>query len=131
MIMSSAKEIVQQFFSLIRSGKALEQVDHFMHNSVIAHQIQSEDQYSIERTPQQYAEHVLEMCQEYGNFQLEIQEMIADGNKVYVRWKQTSQHTKIKPVIEIASAVYLVESGKIAEYWIQIDRKGIEIQLEN
>ena len=33
------------------------------------------------------------------------------------------------PVVEVASAVYRVEAGRIAEYWIQIDRAGIEAQL--
>ncbi|ETT39919.1 hypothetical protein C161_03694 [Paenibacillus sp. FSL R5-192] len=33
-------------------------------------------------------------------------------------------------IIEIASAVYRVENEQIAEYWIQIDRMGIEKQLE-
>ena len=126
-----AKETVQQFFSLIRSGKALEKVDFFMHNPVIAHQVESENEYFVERTPKQYAEHVREMLQEYGDFILEIQEIIAEGNKVYVRWKQISHIENTKPIIEIASAVYVVESGKISEYWIQVDRKGIELQLSN
>ncbi|MEH7896159.1 ester cyclase, partial [Bacillus thuringiensis] len=28
------------------------------------------------------------------------------------------------------SAVYRIENGKISEYWIQIDRSGIQNQLE-
>nr|HAU35205.1 polyketide cyclase [Lysinibacillus sp.] len=32
--------------------------------------------------------------------------------------------------IEIASAIYRIENEKIVEYWIQIDRAGIENQLK-
>jgi predicted ester cyclase len=34
-----------------------------------------------------------------------------------------------KPLVEVASAVYRVERGRIAEYWIQIDRFGMVEQL--
>ncbi len=129
--MSSEKALIQAFFKYIRSGKALEQVDQFMQNPVIAHQVQSENEYHVERSPQQYADHVLEMLEEYGQFDLEIQEILADGKKVYVRWKQTSKAIKPNEIVEIASAVYLVENGKISEYWIQVDRKGVELQTKH
>jgi predicted ester cyclase len=32
-------------------------------------------------------------------------------------------------VVELASAVYRVASGRIVEHWIQVDRHGIEAQL--
>jgi len=35
-----------------------------------------------------------------------------------------------KALTEYASAVYRVENGRIAEYWIQIDRLGLQRQLE-
>lgn len=90
------------------------------------------------RTPSDYADHVREMIEAYGEFSLEIQELLTQGDKVYVRWRQTGTHIgKVDgysptnlPVIEIASAVYRVENERIAEYWIQIDRLGIERQLE-
>jgi len=31
---------------------------------------------------------------------------------------------------EIGGAVYRIENGKIAEYWIQLDRQGMELQLQ-
>lgn len=129
--MSSEKALIQAFFKQIRSGKALDQVEQYMHNPVIAHQVQSENAYSVKRSPQQYAEHVLEMIDQYGTFILEIEEILADANKVYVRWKQTAKDIQENEIIEIASAVYLIQDNKIAEYWIQIDRKGLELQLEN
>ncbi|ENV32720.1 ester cyclase [Acinetobacter gerneri] len=128
--MSSHKKFVIDFFHQIRSGQALEHVEHFLHDIVIAHQVQSEHEYSVERTPEEYAQHVLEMKQEYGNFSLEIQQIIAEEEKVYVCWKQTSDAQHPKKIVEIASAVYLIRNGKISEYWIQVDRKGVELQSE-
>ncbi|WP_206911360.1 hypothetical protein [Enterococcus sp. DIV0849a] len=52
-----------------------------------------------------------------------------EDKKVYGRFKQVGKANEANTIIQIASAVYLVESGKIADYWIQIDHKGIEIQL--
>lgn len=126
--MKEAKQIVTDFFENIRSGKNLLAAYEFMHQRVIAHQIQSENEYTVERSPQDYIDHVKEMQDLYGNFKLEIQEILADGNKVYVRWKQTGEMVDGSQIIQIASAVYLVEQEKISEYWIQIDRKGLELQ---
>ncbi|WP_088271647.1 ester cyclase [Enterococcus wangshanyuanii] len=126
--MKKPKEIVEDFFRNVRSGNNLETAHKYMHEYVIAHQVQSEDEYIIERSPQDYIEHVKEMQDIYGQFQLEIQELLADGNRVYIRWKQVGTTSDGKQVIQIASAVYLVESEKISEYWIQIDRKGLELQ---
>lgn len=109
-----------------------------MAEQVLAHQVISEEEVTVTRTPSDYADHVREMIEAYGEFSLEIQELLTQGDKVYVRWRQTGTHvgevdgyspTNL-PVIEIASAVYRVENEQIAEYWIQIDRLGIEKQLE-
>ncbi|MFS0837225.1 ester cyclase [Paenibacillus sp. 1P03SA] len=132
------EEVVKRFFDEVRSGKNLAAAPELMAGKVFAHQVQSEQEVTVERTPGVYAEHVREMLDAYGPFTLEVQELLGSGDRVYVRWKQTGTHigevdgyapTGL-PVIELASAVYRVESGKIAEYWIQIDRAGIERQLK-
>lgn len=64
----------------------------------------------------------------YGKFKLSIEEILSENNKVYVRWRQIGMVNNI-PITEISRAVYLIKDTKISEYWIQIDRKGIEEQL--
>ena len=134
----NAEQIVRTFFEEVRSGRNPDYASQVMAEQVLAHQVISEEEVTVKRTPSDYAEHVREMIEAYGSFTLEIQEMITQGSKVYVRWKQTGTHmgqvdhyspTGL-PVVEIASAVYRVENEQIAEYWIQIDRLGIERQLE-
>ncbi|EPD52279.1 ester cyclase [Paenisporosarcina sp. FSL H8-0542] len=133
------EQIVREFFEEVRSGNNPDYSNQLMAEQVLAHQIVSEVEQTVLRTPKDYAEHVREMIEAYGNFSLEIQEFLVQGNKVYVRWKQVGKHVgEIDgfpptglPVIEIASAVYKIENEKIAEYWIQIDRSGIQKQLES
>lgn len=132
------KEIVRQFLEQVRSGKFPEKAVLFMADSILAHQMNSENQTTVIRTPRNYSEHIEEFVTLFGNFTFEITELIADEDKVYVRWKQTGNHLAEidgykptgKPLIEVASCVYRLENGKIAEYWIQIDCLGFENQLK-
>ncbi|MDP4265733.1 MAG: ester cyclase, partial [Bacteroidota bacterium] len=102
------------------------------------HQMNAEDPITLKRTPQNYSEHIKEYLAIHGNFTFEITELLADGDKVYARWIQRGSHLAEidgyaatgKPLIEIGSAVYRLVSNKIAEYWIQTDRLGLEKQLQ-
>ncbi|GLC88928.1 ester cyclase [Lysinibacillus piscis] len=132
------EQIVKKFFEEVRSGNHPDYAAELMADQVLAHQVISEEELTVIRTPKEYADHVKEMVEAYGDFSLEIQEFMVQDHKVYVRWKQVGTHigevdeyqpTNL-PIIEIASAVYRIKDGKIAEYWIQIDRAGIENQLK-
>ncbi|MEO2261118.1 ester cyclase [Paenibacillus amylolyticus] len=133
----TAEQIVRSFFEEVRSGRNPDYASSVMGEQVLAHQVISEEEVTVTRTPSDYADHVREMIEAYGEFSLEIQELLTQGDKVYVRWRQTGTHVgdvdgytpSNLPVIEIASAVYRVANERIAEYWIQIDRLGIEKQL--
>lgn len=137
--MVTAAEVVEQFFKRVRSGQEPDAAHEYMATRVAAHQVTAENEVTVERSPSNYADHVREMIDAYGTFQLQIEEFLASGDRVYVRWKQTGTHVGEvdgfaptgKPVIEIASAVYRIEEGNIVEYWIQIDREGIRRQLEH
>ncbi|MFI0740910.1 ester cyclase [Streptomyces sp. NPDC021100] len=136
--MTNAKDTVRQFLLQVRSGLHPDRADRFMAGLVRAHQVVSEAPVVVERTPGQYTEHVQEMLDAYGAFTLTVDELIAEGDRVYARWTQTGRH--VGPigdhtptgaqVTAMTSAVYRVEDGLIVEYWIQIDRQGITAQLE-
>lgn len=131
-------EIVQQFFNKVRSGQQPKAAIQYMAEQVLAHQMTAESETTVLRTPSNYADHVREMIEAYGDFHLEVQELIAQDDRVYVRWKQTGTHIGDvdgfpptgQTIIEIASAVYRIENERIVEYWIQIDREGIRLQLQ-
>jgi len=134
---STPKDVVRAFLLNVRSGRSPEHAHRYMAGTVLAHQVQSEHRVTVERSPEQYAEHVREMIAAYGEFGLTVDELLADGDRVYARWTQEGHHVGEvdgvaptgRPVTEIAGAVYRVANGLIVEYWIQIDRQGITAQL--
>lgn len=133
------KKVVRKFLEDVRSGKSPDDAGLYMNDTLLAHQMNAEEETTVKRTPQNYTEHIKEFLTLYGHFKFEITELIAENDKVYVRWKQTGKHLGTidsypatgKQLVEIASAVYRLEKGKIAEYWIQTDRSGLERQLRN
>ncbi|MEW1699849.1 ester cyclase [Streptomyces sp. NPDC091278] len=135
--MSNVKDTVHQFLLQVRSGQHPERAGDFMAGQVRAHQVVSEAPVVVERTPREYTEHVQEMLDAYGPFTLTVDELIAEGDRVYARWTQRGRHNGPvdhhqptgAPVTAMTSAVYRVEDGLIVEYWIQIDRQGITAQL--
>jgi predicted ester cyclase len=131
------KQLVREFLEQVRAGRHPERAGEFLAEHVVAHQLVSEAPIDVQRSPQDYAAHVAGFRQAYGNFRFEVTELIAEGDRVYARWRQVGCHVgevdghapTRKPVVEVASAVYRVQSGRIVEYWIQVDRLGTETQL--
>ena len=127
------REVISAFLAEVRSGLHPERASCYMADEVAAHQVQSESPSVVMRTPADYADHVREMWAAHGPFSLTVEAMICEGEEVYVRWRQQGWVTlpgqPRRPLIEVASAVYLVRGGKIVRYHIQIDRKGQELQL--
>jgi predicted ester cyclase len=134
---NDAVAVVREFLTVVRSGADPSQTERLMAAKVTAHQVQSENAIAVERTPLEYAEHVEEMIEAYGRFSLEIDELFGAGDKVYARWTQHGCHVgdvdgiapSGRPITQVTSAVYRVADGRIVEYWIQIDRYGLQAQL--
>lgn len=135
---ASPESVVMGFLRDVRSGRHPDLAGAYMAPIVQAHQVTSEGQQTIERTPQDYADHVREFLALFGDFRFEVEEVIAAGDRVYVRWRQTGQHVSSlngeRPtkaaLVDISSAVYRVRGGQIVEYWIQSDRLGLQLQVE-
>jgi len=135
--LAEPKAIVHGFLQDIRAGAHPERADQYLAAKVIAHQLNAEAPAEVLRTPAEYAQHVDEFKRTYGDFEFEVTELIAEGDRVYARWRQTGCHVgrvgdyppTQRKVVELASAVYRVADGRIVEYWIQIDRQGIDAQL--
>nr|WP_194720193.1 ester cyclase [Cellulosimicrobium arenosum] len=129
--------MVRDFFDVVRSGREPGRAGEFMAPLVRAHQVTSHAPTTVERTPAEYAEHVGAMVTAYGHFSLTVDELLADDDRVYVRWTQRGRHLGdvdgIAPtgreVVEVASCVYRVAADRVVEYWIQVDRAGLAAQL--
>jgi predicted ester cyclase len=135
---SSPESTVRQFMEVVRSGRDPGAASNYFAPIVRAHQVTSEGETTVERTPAVYAEHVRGFKEAFGDYRFDIEELIAHGDRVYVRWRQQGSHQGSidgesptgASLTEIGSAVYRVVDGRIVEYWIQLDRKGLEVQLE-
>jgi len=134
----SPESTVRQFIELVRSGRDPDAVSGYFAPVVQAHQMTSEGETTVARTPAEYAGHVRGFKEAFGDYRFDVDEFIAQGDRVYVRWRQRGSHLGSidgeaptgAPLTEIGSAVYRVVDGRIVEYWIQLDRKGLEVQLE-
>lgn len=128
--------VVRGFFDEVRSGKRPELADRYMAQEVRAHQLTSEQPQVVLRSPANYAEHVRDFLAWWGPFTIEIDELLVDGDRAYVRWTQYGHHVAEpdgrpgsgRPIRETASAVYRVAGERIVEYWIQTDRHGVLLQ---
>jgi len=133
------KLVVLGFINKVRSGKEPESASMYMAEEIRAHQIISGKEELVIRTPENYTEHIHEFLECYGQYNFEVQEVLCEENKVYIRWKQSGQHLASilefeptgKPLVTLGSAVYLVENGLIVEYWIQQENQGLLSQLQS
>ena len=99
--------------------------------------MQSEDEVTVERSPDDYADHVRDMIATWGQFDLLVDELLVEASRAFVRLTQVGRHiapvdghhASGRVVREISSIVYHVENGVITQYWIQIDRAGLTEQL--
>ncbi|MFE9693007.1 ester cyclase [Micromonospora sp. NPDC005806] len=131
------RRVVGDFIMYVRSGREPHRAAEFMAPVVLAHQVQSEDEVTIARPPDDYAEHVREMTSTWGEFALTVDELLVDGARAYVRLTQVGRHLAPvdglpptgRTVRQINSIVYHVADGLITEYWMQIDRAGLHAQL--
>ena len=135
---ATPEQVVRQFMEQVRSGRDPDAATRYFAPVVQAHQITSEGETTVPPTPADYAGHVRGFKQAFGDYAFTVEELIAQGDRVFVRWRQQGKHLGSldgeaptgKPLTEIGSAVYRVEGGRIVEYWILLDRKGLELQLQ-
>jgi len=127
--------VVRGFLEEVRSGNHPDDAHRYLADVVLAHQLTGEQETTLRRTPADYADHVRDMINDHGRFTLDVLTLVANADLVAVTWRQTGEHhphvPAAAPVIELASCTYRVHDGRIVEYWLLLDRLGIEHQLEN
>ncbi|WP_344301779.1 ester cyclase [Nocardioides bigeumensis] len=134
--MPAAARVVTDFLANLRLTGDAVAARRLFADRVSAHQVVAETDETVVRRPEEYADHVADMVAANGPFQIQVEELLVEGDHVYVRWHQqgwTDPNAGVdaarRPLREAASAVYRVAEGRIQEYWIQIDRLGALRQL--
>jgi ketosteroid isomerase-like protein len=133
-----AGRVVARFLATVRQSGDPHEAAQVMAPRVSAHQVTSHGPSVIVRTPEEYAAHVQEHLRMFGRFTFEVTEVFESGDRVYVRWHLRGHHLRTSagepgsglPLSDVASAVYRVSEGRVAEYWIQADAHGLLQQLD-
>lgn len=81
------EQIVRVFFKEVWLGCNFDYVDKLMIKQVLVYQVVFEEEVIVNRIFFEYVDYVREMIQVYGEFLFEIQELIVQGDKVYVCWR--------------------------------------------
>lgn len=79
---TSPKEVVQEFLNQVRSGKAPDKASRYLASTVLAHQMNSDNETTVIRNPEDYVAHVKEFKHIYGDFDFEVTQLLADGEHV-------------------------------------------------
>ena len=133
---SDPARTVTAFLAGVRVAGDAQAAAALMHNRVLCHQVQPEHSVTIARAPAEYAAHVADMRRTFGDFAYLVTELLTEADHVYVRWQQHGRWPLVEngapgsgdPVTQVGSAVYRVSDGRIAEYWVQLDRLGMMLQ---
>lgn len=123
------KEMVRKLYEdLLNTGK-LELLDH-----VIA-----EDYVGIygQKGPAAFAETIQTLRQGFPDIQWTIEDLVAAGDRVAVRWTWQGTHTNPfrgfpatnKKVTDKAIAIYQFRDNKVIQAWIETDRLGVLQQI--
>jgi hypothetical protein len=84
--MTGAAQVVTQFLSHVRMTGDPSAARRLMHATVTCHQVVSEQSQTIVRSPEDYAAHVRDMREAFGTFTFRVDELLTEGDLVYVRW---------------------------------------------
>jgi steroid delta-isomerase-like uncharacterized protein len=87
--------------------------------------------------PESFKAMISPLRQGFPDLHFTIQEMVAEGSRVVVRWTSQGTHRGMfagtaptgRPVSNEGIGIYRVEDGKIVESWSQVDRLGVLQQI--
>lgn len=131
------RRIVREYLERCRSGKEPAAAVQYLAPSFGTHYVFAEQTIDGERTPEWMVEHIDEQLQTYGDFEFVIDELLADGDRAFVRTTQRGTHRGVingvaptgRPLTVLTHTVYRVEGDRIVEYWLNADRAGLAAQL--
>ncbi|MBI3530449.1 MAG: ester cyclase [Betaproteobacteria bacterium] len=90
-----------------------------------------------EKGPSEFANTIVALRNGFPDIQFDLEDLIAEGDRVAVRWKFQATHMgpfagfppSQKQVTQTAIVIYQVRDGKIIRAWLQPDRLGLLQQI--
>ena len=90
-----------------------------------------------EKGPSEFANTIVALRKGFPDIRFELEDLIAEGDRVAVRWKFQATHMGAfvgvppsrKQVTQTAIVIYQVREGKLIQAWLQADRLGLLQQI--
>jgi steroid delta-isomerase-like uncharacterized protein len=90
-----------------------------------------------DKGPSAYAATVTSLRQGFPDVRFSVEDLVAEGDRVAIRWKWMGTHTgtfngipaSARPVRNEGIVIYQIKAGKIARNWLQVDRLGVLQQI--
>lgn len=129
MTLEDNKRLVRALYEECINTGALEKLDRYI-----------ADEYAGARGgtgPSGYAATVLPLRQGFPDIRFTVEDLVAEADRVAVRWTWTGTHTGTfngipptgKTVKNDGTVVYRLKDGRIVSSWLQVDRLGVLQQL--
>lgn len=124
------KEVIQNLYDLALNQRKFELLPHYVSEDYIG--------FRGEKGPQSFKEPVLGLIHSFPNIQWNIQELLAEDDRVMVRWKLTGTQTLRYQYIantgnKVANdglAIFVLKNGKVIKGDVHTDRLGFLQQLD-
>lgn len=128
------KEIIRRFVNDVFNEKRLDRIDDYMAENYVEHTPAAPEAIKGRGS---IREHYAGTHTAFPDFEVRIEDLIAEGNKVVQRSQQVGTHEgefmNVPPTenrINVSGIViYQIEDGKIVESWVQADMMGMMQQL--
>lgn len=126
--MSKQIDVLNRLFEEVWNGGTPDVADQLVHPEYVIH---DRELASELRGPELYKTLASVTRESYLDFELTIDDVIEEGNKVTLRWTMTGTHEETGKRVEMpAIGINRFEEGQLIESWTQSDTYGLIQQLE-
>ena len=130
------KNLVRRWFEEVWDKGRLSAIPEMFAQSGRAHGFPDPD--SVVNSAEEFAEHCKAFREAFPDVRISVDDLIADGDKVAVRWTATMTHTgdglgfpaTSKKVLVSGSSFLICGNGQILEGWNYMDLTRMRLQLQ-
>jgi steroid delta-isomerase-like uncharacterized protein len=130
------KNLVRRWFEEVWDKGRLSAIPEMFAQSGRAHGFPDPD--SVINSAEEFAEHCKAFREAFPDVRISVDDLIADGDKVAVRWTATMTHTgdglgfpaTSKKVLVSGSSFLICGNGQILEGWNYMDLTRMRLQLQ-
>lgn len=126
---SANEQLIARYYEEVFNQRNLDFIREAMRDDVVGHGPGMEDRANGIEQVAAFSAYVYEI---YDDYQLTVDELFGQGDRVQVRATVTAVHKPTgRPVRFFGLSVYRIQGGQIAEYWRAYDRLDLyERQLD-